>query len=174
MSIRRMSRPRAVAMAVGLVFGAVAMAPAAHATTLLNCVGTETLTFQPPLTNTPVPTEVHFAIDLDHCLAGGVSTGSSEGDFELTTNCTVLDVLPPAFSDTYRWNTGASSTATYVAPVETVVNGSLVVTDTGTVTGGLDQGVLANETTTLPEPSLLACSTSGVAQVSGPYALTFG
>src|SRR5690348_7328613 len=101
-----MSRSRTVAIAVGLVFGAMATAPVAHATTLLTCVGTETLTFQPPLTNTPVPTQVHFAIDLDHCPAGGVSTGSSAGGFALVANCTVLDVLPPAFSDTYQWNTG--------------------------------------------------------------------
>ena len=168
-----MSRSRTVAIAVGLVFAAMVMAPVAHATTLLSCVGMETLTFQPPRTNTPVPTRVHFAIDLDHCPAGGVSSGSSAGGFELVANCTVLDVLPPAFSDTYQWNTGASSTATYTAPVETVVNGSLVVTDTGTVTGGLDQGAVANETTTLPEPNLIACATSGVAQLAGPYTLTF-
>lgn len=173
MSIRGIYRSRAVAMAVALSCAAIAAAPAAHATTLLNCVGTETLTFQPPLTTTPVPTQVHFAIDLDQCPAGGVSTGSSAGGFETTASCTVLDVLPPAFSDTYEWDTGTSSTATYIAPVETVVNGSLVVTDTGTVTGGLGQGALANETTTLPEPNLLTCSTSGVAQTTGPYALTF-
>jgi hypothetical protein len=163
----------AAALFVGSLLGALATAPAAHASSLLSCAGTETLTFQPSLTNTPTLTHIHFDIDLDLCLLGGVSTGDSQGDFQITTNCTILDVLPPAFSDTYTWNTRASSTATYTAPVETVVNGSLVVTDTGTVTSGLDEGALANETTTLPEPNLIACATTGVAALNGPYALTF-
>jgi hypothetical protein len=164
----------AAAVSVGLLFGAAAIAPAAHATTLLNCLGTETLTFTPPLTNTSRPTQIHFAIDLDLCLAGGVISGESHGDFEVTTDCTVLDVLPPAFTDTYQWNTRASSAATYTAPVLTQVNGTVVVTDTGTVTSGFDHGAVANETTTLPEPNLTACATTGVAQLNGPYALTFG
>ena len=173
-SVRRwISRRKTVvaAVSVGLLVGAVA-APAAHASSLLLCTGTETVTFQPPLTNMPTSTHIHFAIDLAHCV-GGVSSGESDGDFTLTTDCTVLDILPPAFSDTYQWNTRASSTATYTAPVLTQVNGSLVVTDTGTVTAGFDSGALANETTTLPEPNLTLCATTGVAQVNGPYALTF-
>lgn len=164
----------AAAMSVGLLFGAAAIAPAAHATTLLNCVGTETLTFQPPLTNTSRPTQIHFAIDLDLCLAGGVVTGDSEGGFQVPADCTAVNLLPPAFTDTYHWNTGASSAATYTAPVETTVNGSVVVTDTGTVTSGFDHGAVANETTTLPQPNVTACAAAGVAQLNGPYTLTFG
>jgi hypothetical protein len=163
----------AAVLSVGLLIGAAVMAPAAHASSLLSCTGTETLTFQPPLTDNPAPTQVHFAIDLDHCLGGGVTTGGSAGGFQTTTSCTVLQILPPAFTDTYLWNTRASSAATYIAPVQTVVNGSLIVTDTGTVTSGFDNGALANETTTLPEPNLLLCATTGVAQLTGPYALTF-
>jgi hypothetical protein len=162
----------AAAVSVGLLFGAVA--PAAHATTLVNCLGTETLTFTPPLTNTSTPTQIHFAIDLDLCLTGGVSSGVSEGAFQASADCTALNVLPPAFTDTYHWNTKATSAATYTAPVETTVNGSVVVSDTGTVTSGFDQGAVANETTTLPEPNLTACPTTGVAQLNGPYTLTFG
>jgi hypothetical protein len=159
-----------LAMAVGLV-----TAPAARGATvpLLSCQGTETLTFQPPLTNTPTPTLVHYAIDLDLCLGSGVSTGESQGSFVVTASCTTVDVLPPAFSDTYQWNTGASSVATYTAPVETTGNGTVIVTDTGTVTSGLDQGALANETTTLPQLNLAACAGTGVSQLTGPYTLTF-
>jgi hypothetical protein len=161
------------AVAAGLLLGGTAAtAPTANATTLVSCTGTETLTFQPPLTNTPTSTQIHFDIELIHCLLGGVSSASSVGDFTATTNCTALTILPPAFSDTYTWNTGASSTVTYTAPVETVVNGTLVVTDTGTVTSGFNNGALANETTTLPQPNLTACTGAGVAQVNGPYLLT--
>jgi hypothetical protein len=161
------------AVTTALLLAALATtAPAANATTLVTCAGTETVTFQPPLTNTPTSTQVHFAIDLSHCLLGGVASGHSEGDFTLTSNCTALTILPPAFTDTYTWNTKAASTVTYTAPVETDVNGSLVVTDTGTVTSGFDTGGLANETTALPEPNLTACATTGVTQVSGTYLLT--
>jgi hypothetical protein len=164
----------AAAVSVGLLFGAAAIAPAAHATTLVNCLGTETLTFTPPLTNTSTPTQIHFAIDLDLCLTGGVISGDSAGSFQIPADCTSVSVLPPAFTDTYHWNTGATSAATYTAPVETTVNGSIVVTDTGTVTSGFDHGAVANETTTLPQPNLTACATTGVAQLNGPYTLTFG
>lgn len=163
----------ATAASAGLLLGAV-ISPAAHAAAPLSCAGTETLTFQPPLTNTPTPTQVHFAIDLTLCLTGGITSGSSDGNFQTTASCTTVNVLPPAFTDTYQWNTRASSTVNYTAPVETVVNGSVVVTDTGNVTSGLDNGAVANETTILPEPGLLACATTGVAQLIGPYTLTFG
>jgi hypothetical protein len=166
-------RTIATAVSAGLLVGAV-VSPVAHAAGPLSCAGTETLTFQPPLTNTPTPTQVHLAINLTLCLTGGVTSGNSDGDFRTTASCTTVDVLPPAFTDTYQWNTRASSTVSYTAPVETVVNGSVIVTDTGNVTSGLDNGAVANETTVLPEPGLLACATTGVAQLTGPYTLTFG
>ena len=157
-------------VAVGLV-----TAPAARGALvpLLSCQGTETLTFQPSLTNTPTPILVHYTIDLDLCLGSGVSTGESQGSFVVTASCTSVNVLPPAFSDTYQWNTGASSVVTYSAPVETTGNGTVIVTDTGTVTSGLDHGALANETTILPQLSLAACAGTGVSQLTGPYTLTF-
>lgn len=127
----------AVASAVLLLAMAVSLvtAPAARGALvpLLSCNGSETLTFQPALTNTPTPTLVRYAIDLDACLGGSVSTGASQGSFLVTASCTTVDVLPPAFSDTYQWNTGASSVVTYTAPAETTGNGTVIVTDTGTV-----------------------------------------
>jgi hypothetical protein len=140
---------------------------------LLSCQGAETLTFQPPLTNTPESTQVHYAIDLDLCLLGGVTSGKSQGSFTVSASCTTISLLPPAFSDTYQWSNHTSSTVTYTAPVETVGNGTVIVTDTGTVTSGLDQGAVANETTTLPQPNLAACAGTGVSELNGPYVLTF-
>lgn len=156
--------------------GGLAGAPSAHGAPvpLLSCQGTETLTFKPALTNAPKPTRVSYAIDLSLCPVGGVTSGTSQGSFTVSASCTTISVLPPAFSDTYIWNTGASSTVTYTAPVETTGNGTVIVTDTGTVTSGLDHGALANETTTLPQPNLIACAGPGVSQLTGPYALTFG
>jgi hypothetical protein len=58
--------------------------------------------------------------------------------------------------------------------VITTVNGTVLVTDTGTVASGLDQGAVANETTALPQPNPSACVGRGVSQLTGPYALTFG
>lgn len=175
---RRIARAVAVPAVVLAVAGGTApvasAASARSALTLLSCAGAETLSFQPPLTNTSRPTHVHVTINLSLCPVGGVTSGESHTNFVVTTSCTVVDLLPPSFTDTYLWSTGASSAVTYTAPVETVVNGSLVVTDTGTVTAGFDQGAVANETTTLPEPNLTACAGAGVAQVTGPYTLTFG
>lgn len=155
--------------------GGLAAAPAAYGAplSLLSCQGAETLTFQPPLTNTPESTQVHYAIDLDLCLLGGVTSGKSQGSFTVSASCTTISLLPPAFSDTYQWSNHTSSTVTYTAPVETVGNGTVIVTDTGTVTSGLDQGAVANETTTLPQPNLAACAGTGVSELNGPYVLTF-
>jgi hypothetical protein len=42
------------------------------------------------------------------------------------------------------------------------------------VTGGLDTGAPANETTTLPDTARTACATTGVTELTGPYLLTLG
>ena len=180
---RRTARPahRRVAVLVAsaalvlVTAGGLAAAPAAYGAPLpvLSCQGAETLTFQPALTNTAQPVNVHYAIALTLCLLGGVSGGTSQGSFTVSASCTTVSLLPPAFSDTYQWSNHTSSTVTYTAPVETVVNGTVIVTDTGTVTSGLDQGAVANETTALPQPNLAACAGTGVPQLNGPYALTF-
>jgi hypothetical protein len=156
--------------------GGLAAAPAAYGAPLpvLSCQGAETLTFWPPLTSTPHMTQVRYAISLDHCIAGGVTGGESQGSFTVPTSCTTISVLPPAFSDAYQWSNRTSSTVDYTAPVETTVNGTVIVTDTGTVSSGMDQGAVANETTALPQPDLAACAGTGVSQLSGPYLLTFG
>lgn len=163
-----------VIVALAIVPGRAA--PAAYGAPLpvLSCQGTETLTYQPPLTNTPKPTQVNYAIDLNQCLLGGVTSGESHGSFTVSTSCTTISLLPPAFSDTYQWSNRTSSTVTYTAPVVTTVNGTVIVTDTGTVASGLDQGAVANETTALLQPNLSACAGKGVSQLTGPYALTFG
>lgn len=163
-----------VVVALAVVPGRTA--PAAYGAPLpvLSCQGTETLTYQPPLTNTPEPTRVGYDINLNHCLLGGVTSGVSQGSFTVSTSCTTISLLPPAFSDTYQWSNRTSSTVTYTAPVVTTVNGTVIVTDTGTVASGLDQGAVANETTALLQPNLSACAGEGVSQLTGPYALTFG
>lgn len=155
--------------------GALATAPAAHAALpVLSCLGTETLTFQPPLTSTTQPTQIHYAITLTPCLLGGVTSGESQDSFTVPASCTTISLLPPAFSDTYQWSNGTSSTVTYTASVTTLANGTDIVTDTGTVTSGLDHGAVANETTVLLQLNLAACAGTGVSQLTGPYALTFG
>lgn len=155
----------------------VVMIPVAHAglaqTSLLSCTGTQVTTFQPPLTNTPKLTSVHVRTVLDTCVTGGVASGEARSDFQATASCTNLMLPPPPFTVTYEWNTGASSTVMYTASVQELVGGSVVVIDTGTVTSGLDQGAIANETVVLTPPDLLACLGRGVAQVTGQYLLTF-
>lgn len=158
------------------VAGGLAAAPAASGAPLplLACQGTETFTYQPALTSTPEPTLVRAAISLNLCLLGGVSSGEGQYSVTATVSCTGADLLPPAFSDTYQWSNGTSSTVTYTASVTTPVNGTVIITDTGTVTSGLDQGAAANATTTVPELNLAACAGTGISQQSGSYVLAFG
>src|ERR1051326_3200019 len=140
--------------------GGLAAAPAAYGapSPVLSCLGTETFTYQPALTNTPRPTLVHAAINLNLCLVGGVTSGKGQYSITATVSCTGAGLLPPAFSDIYQWSNGTSSTVTYTASVTTPVNGTVIITDTRTVTSGFDQGAAANATTTVPELNLTACA----------------
>ena len=156
------------------VTGVVAPAQASIPQTVLTCEGAATVAFDPPLVNTPRPTQLTFHEDLDYCPTGGVTSGDGGTTLHATTGCTALN-LPPTFTVTYHWNTRQSSTVAYTATTATrLVNSSTVVTSQGTVTSGLDLGSVVVDQVTLPQPDLTACAASGVTQVTGPVVLAFG
>ncbi|WP_326919838.1 hypothetical protein [Actinophytocola sp.] len=149
-------------------------APAAHATsaTLVHCEGSFTVTYDPPLTNTPRLTDVTFHNDLDSCLTGGVTSGDASGEFSAIRSCTTLDLPPHPATTTFSWNTGASSTIAFsLSTVDRLVNGTTVVTSYGTVSQGFDQGAQAIHTAVQPQLNPIACASSGVAQLTGPDVL---
>lgn len=176
----RFLRPRRrltamIALFLALVSTLVA-APAAHAipASLLYCEGYFSVTYEPPLTNTPTLTEVTFHNDLDYCAAGAVTSGDASGEFSAIRSCTTLDLPPHPATTTLYWNTGASSTIAYsFSTVDRLVNGTTVVTSYGTVSHGFGQGAQAVHTAIQPQLDLTACAGSGVAQLTGPEKLVF-
>lgn len=169
---RRLPR-LAAALLLGSVM-TVGMVPVAHATPTtvpVSCVGSDTVTYNPPLVNAPRTTTVTFTEDLDLCLAGGVTTADASASVTKTTSCTAVTLNPAA--TTYHWNTGASSSVNFFANVVVHLAGGFnQVTSTGTVTSGFDVGATAVVVATLPQLNVTACASDGVAQLTGPDTLT--
>lgn len=175
---RRSLRPRypwtAVTALLLAVLSTLTAAPAADATsaTLVHCAGSFTVTYDPPLTNTPRLTEVTFHNDLDSCSIGPVASGDASGEFSAIRSCTTLDLPPHPATTTFTWNTGASSTIAFsLSTVDRLVNGTTVVTSYGTVTQGFDRGAQAIHTAIQPQLDPIACASAGVAQLTGPEIL---
>jgi hypothetical protein len=138
----------------------------------LLCQGTVNVSYDPPLTYANTPTQVSATEDLN-CLTGGVSSGSASGSYVTTAGCTSIRLLVVA-STTYFWNTGQSSEVTYTTTaIERLLNGTVLVTEQGTVTSGFGQGKTAVYQMILPQPDLLACAGAGVSHLTGTEVLTF-
>jgi hypothetical protein len=168
---------RAAAVLLVCCIPVAATTPAAHATPtipLLSCQGQFTVTYDPPLTNTPTLTRVTFHNDLHYCLVGGVTSGDVAGEFTAIRSCTTVDLPPHPATNTSRWNTGASSTIVFShSTVDSLVTGTTVVDSYGTVTEGFDEGANAVHTAIQPQLDLTACAGNGVAHVTGPETLVF-
>ncbi|MGK5531151.1 hypothetical protein [Streptomyces sp. URMC 129] len=138
----------------------------------LLCRGTVTVSYDPPLTSVPKPTRVSGREDFV-CLSGGVTGGFAADSYGTTAGCTSLRLFTVS-TTTYFWDTGQTSHVTYTTTaIERLVNGTVLVTEQGTVTGGLHQGRTAVYQMVLPQPDLLACLGDGVSHLSGTEVLTF-
>lgn len=86
--LRRALRVSAAALVLGLLafVSAIPAAQAVSTVVKLQCVGTQSVTFDPPLTNTQKPTKVGFTENLTTCLLGGVASGMSAGNAMETTS----------------------------------------------------------------------------------------
>ena len=183
MTSRMCSRRRVFSVAgrvlclLGLL-AAAAIIPAGPAvagspTATLLCQGTVNVSYDPPLTYEDKPTQVSATEDFDYCLTGGVGSGSASGSYVTTAGCTSVRLFVVS-STTYFWDTGQSSEVTYTTTaIERLVNGTVLVTEQGTVTSGYGQGKTAVYQMILPQPNLLACAGAGVSHLSGPEVLTF-
>lgn len=137
---------------------------------VLQCVGTQTLDFDPPLINSPRPTRVTFTEDFSTCRLGGVSAGSGAGESSETTGC--ITVTVPTATATYHWETGEWSTVNWSTNAVSKLNGTIAVIAHGTVTDGLFAGATALSEVILPQPDPIACAGNGVPSVSGADTLT--
>jgi hypothetical protein len=164
-----------VLIAVAAVAALSAVVPAAgpaHATSPVQCQGTETVTYNPGVTFTPQNIEITVSGQFSSCIdgSGQVTSGTYGEQFTIFAGC---NDLFDGFEGqrVVEWNTGDSSVIEGTGS-STAVAGQVVTTFTGTVVQGRFQGKSAVQTITLVQPDLLQCLTTGVTRASGLTTLT--
>jgi hypothetical protein len=138
----------------------------------LTCQGTDFTTFAPSLTSTPTSTLIFGddtfgpCVSTDTSISGGVDYSQTS---DPSASCDTL-LAGGSGSTTFFWSNGHSSTFTY-KQTTTDVNGEIVSTDTGTITGGEFAGNLATEVLVEPTTDLTECQSSGISTASGTVTL---
>ena len=173
-----MQRPhpgRVVGAAAATVLLAAALAAAtggtASALALHSCVGSQSSSYTPALTNTTQQTVVEGTETLSSCpitTAPGVRSGTISFRADRLYSCLALLTGGPV-TRFITWNTGQTSTFSANATVN-IVDGQLVVLLNGTITAGLFVGAAGIEEATLLG-ALDRCDDSGVSSLSGPVVL---
>ncbi|MFJ3404399.1 hypothetical protein [Promicromonospora sp. NPDC090134] len=180
-----------VAVAVaGLLAALWLIAPAAHAApaapaepsapdqTPIVCTGSVTVTYTPPLGPLPRLT-AQEVVERPGATGGGSCTGPFSGAVATTVFEQEVGCLLQGLGDTlvenvvtYQWQGGRSSVITYSATTVLHLANQLVVTSTGTVTGGYREGALSERVAVYADLDVLACLSSGVDQQTGLLTLT--
>lgn len=135
-------------------------------------VGSETVTYNPLLTNQVQNITANIVGTVGQC-AGAQPISSGNYNFTVTgpTSCNNLTTFPP-YSITYNWNTGQSSQVQYTFTSTNQVGGQLILTSNGSVISGLFQGRAVVRTITLLTTDVAACSNEGLFSIGGPQTLT--
>lgn len=154
----------------GLVLGVLGGTGTATATT--NCVGLTNLTYTPGLTYTPQSVTLTASTVYARCISSdrpditsGTYSANPPGPRE---SCLTL-LGSTSGTRTYHWNTGETSTVSFV-DTNSVVAGNLVVEQVGTVTSGVFAGQSSSGTLTLTG-NFLTCLTTGLTTLAGPNIL---
>jgi hypothetical protein len=160
-----------VALVAAVVVGPAA--PAHSAVTLVDCTaGTETSTFNPPLTFVTQPTTVHVDGTLGPCVS---TTNPNINSATISINGSgTADCLLATFNSTYvaHWNDGPNSVIRYTTTINIKPDGETVFVALGQVVSGQFEGAEVVRTTVEATVDALACLTTGVRTISGPTTLT--
>ncbi|MFI9202922.1 hypothetical protein [Streptomyces sp. NPDC053048] len=173
---KRGRRLRVVALAAAVMFGAAAPVVPASAhprdSGLLQCQGTESISYHPAVTLKPRHVRVTVDGRFTSCTGGrgAVRSGGYHEEFTLFTGCNnLLDGFRAR--RTYNWNTGDSSTADIIGS-STAVAGQVVTPVTGTITHGRFHGRKLLQVIPVPQPGALQCLAGGVSGATGVTTLT--
>ncbi|MFY2564341.1 hypothetical protein ACN469_42515 [Corallococcus terminator] len=143
---------------------------------LVTClIGTNVVTYSPPLKNTPQAMTVTTTQTHTTCLGGPAGLTSATGfssTFRPQNSCLDLLFIIPTMSSV-TWNTGETSTFSHMQ-VNTRVEGlAVVLVQEGTVVSGKFAGATVVRTFTLAQTDLDACSSDeGLAGITGPATMT--
>lgn len=157
-------------MAAMIWAGAVPTGPAHGAVIEVLCpLGSQTVTYNPGLTNTPSQVTVTWDLRLDSCVSlthPAVTSGGGSGNVVRTGSCSEI-VGSSTGSQVITWNTGQTSTFSFTRTYSSV-NGEAVLLLTGTITSGLFYGASAVLTIVDATLDLAACNTTtGLTQING-------
>lgn len=135
-------------------------------------VGSQTATYNPPLTNQTQNIVANIQGSVGQCIgAQPIISGTYQLTVPFPTSCNNIGTFPP-YSITYNWNTGQSTQVNYTFTSLNLINGEFILTSTGTVVAGLFQGRTVQSNVVLLQTDLAACSNQGVPTLAGPQTLT--
>lgn len=176
MRIPRLSKRRATARVLGVLVLASTMvgfgstSPASAAVVDLACVGTETVTFSPPLTNTAKPTTVTVVGNLPTCLVNPALQPVTYNETITNTLSCVTVNAPGSGTRTFHYVDATTSTFAYNKTSSNVL-GNVVVTFTGGITAGRFTTDTTNQVITQLNLNPLLCLTTGVPSTVGAVTL---
>ncbi|MFN6516114.1 MAG: hypothetical protein RMY29_016670 [Nostoc sp. CreGUA01] len=130
-------------------------------------VGTETVTYNPLLTNQVQNVTVNITGSVNQCI-GAQPITSGTYNFTVTgpTSCNNIGIFP-TYVITYNWNNGQSSQVQYTLTSSNQIGGQIILTSLGTITSGLFQGRTAQRTITLLATDVQACQNQGLFSIAG-------
>jgi hypothetical protein len=146
----------------------------------LTCLGTESVSYSPGITNTPQPVTFTTNDTFGPCLVPGQPTltgGSATSTGQAVKSCLELKpgASPENLTETYHWNDQTQSQVQYsTLIILQLPTGQIQIVQEGTVQSGPGAGDIATETITLVSLDLTACETpQGLQTVAGPVTLAF-
>lgn len=155
----------------------------------LSCIGRQTVTVDPPLTNAEEEHDLIIDGELTSCVHAGGTPGIKSGTYHEEVQDVVLScqsLLDDASNRTrtFNWTTTSNTSEDHSSSdhkkqtsvftydqVQTRLNANAVITQAGTITSGRFSGQPAKEVITIPRTELDPCSGDGVSQADG--AVTF-
>lgn len=146
----------------------------------LTCLGTESVSYNPGITDIPLTVTVTTNDTFGPCLVPGQPTltgGSATSTGKAVRSCLELrpGTVPENLTETYHWNDQTQSQVQYSTLIMLQLpTGELQIVQEGTVLSGTGAGDIATETITLVSLDLTACETpQGLQTVAGPVTLAF-
>ncbi|MGW7446956.1 hypothetical protein [Kitasatospora sp. NPDC054795] len=183
-SSRSSGFPRVLgSVAVALTLAAWPAAAGAEPATLVSvtCTGQSTITYSPPVTDTPQPLQITAdgklgsEAPLGTCTAiGATLTGASYHEqFQTPAQSCNSTVGTQSGTRVYTWDDSETSTFSYTT-VLVRVGGQSASLRSGTITSGRFSGLTAQELTIVPVLDPLLCATTGVPSATSQTTLTIG
>ncbi|MFI9812574.1 hypothetical protein [Saccharothrix variisporea] len=157
-----------------VVVGLVAPATA-HAAVDQQCVLSEVVTYDPPLTDTPQTVTFRVSGQLFNCTGSSASTGSYAESGTVTGATCTGTLSPGSGTRVFTWTNSAIAPSTFsYNRTATRVGGNIQVVAVGSITAGTFTPDPAKSVGLGAHPDPTACATAGVSRLTAAGSLTIG